>query len=108
MENYKAPSKEDLHAYCVLIHYLQQVRSLYEDINNQAEHFINHLKEQQEQLEELQYPLQDLASDLNDNEEDAKRLLKLLVECNAALHQQGGVGSDRNPDREVHNAPHNQ
>jgi hypothetical protein len=76
MENSKAPTDSDLHSYRVLINFLTQIRSVYEDINAQAKEFTVHLKMQKQMLEEQDCLLQDLASNLTDYEEDAERVLR--------------------------------
>jgi hypothetical protein len=78
MQKFNTPTGEDLHAYSVLINFLQQVRSLLEDINGETERSIQLLREQKALLEEQDCAIQDLSSSLNDYAEDAGHRLGLF------------------------------
>jgi argininosuccinate lyase len=76
MENGKTPSRDDLHAYQVLINFLTQVRTLLRDNYIETEHSIELLKELKTIIEEQDYALQGLTSTLEDYEEAAERILR--------------------------------
>ena len=79
MQNFDAPTREDLHAYRVLINYLREVQSLLENINGETERSMQLLKEQKEMFEEQDSALQDLSSNLNNYAEDAEHRLGLVM-----------------------------
>lgn len=91
MENFRAPSREDLQAYRVLINFLQQVRSHLEGINEETERFTKLLQEQKNALEEQNCALQDFSSSLSDYEEDTERLCAALKKGKSVINRQKEV-----------------
>lgn len=80
MENFNTPTREDLHAYRVLINYLREVRSLLEGVNEETERSIELLREQKSMLEEQDCVIQDLSSNLNDCEDNVGHFYKVLTD----------------------------
>lgn len=74
MNEHRAPTSDELRAYAVLINFLHQVRSNYQDINDEAERFNRLLEQQCEVLESHRADLEDLTSALSDYEDEMERV----------------------------------
>lgn len=74
MNEYRAPSPNDLNKYIVLIRFLRQVHTLMQDINEEAERFNGLLDRQCEVLNDHRLDIEDLTSALSDYEDKMERV----------------------------------
>jgi len=74
MDDYRAPSPDDLNKFVVLIRFLGQVHTLMQDINEEAERFNGLLDQQCEVLNEHRQDIEDLTSALSDYENEMERV----------------------------------
>jgi hypothetical protein len=74
MQNPNPPTRDALRAYIVLIHFLRQVQSLMQDINDEAERFNSLLEQQGEVLDRHRSDIEGLTSALSEYVDDLARV----------------------------------
>lgn len=85
----RIPSPQDTQSLLAQIRLLHQVDSLWERIEERIQHSTNLLKEQREEIENINTALSDVASELQECEEAVERLsvaVEPVVETASGIH----------------------